>query len=385
MVVRTQRALLGDQLVEDAVVELSETHEITVVRPGRAGDPPALRGLLVPGLVNAHLHLELSWARGAIEGGEGLPAWVQALRSCTPPPDAAGRARRAAEAMIEGGTALVCDVSNLGDTAELLASVGLAGIVQHELLGLSQAGLSERIEAARAPARWVGKVAVRPSPHATYSAPGPLLAAAGAGRAGVPGSVHLAEDPGEAELTLRGSGPFAELLDALGIDWRWWEPPGLSPTAWLAALGLLGPELLLVHGVHLEPTDRAAIAAAGAWVCLCPRSNQHIGGQLPDVPALMQAGIGLCLGTDSLGSAPDLDVLGEIALLCGAFPQIPALRWLQLATVGGADALQRPGLGRIAVGATPGLLLLEVDHPRALRRVPPRRWLVRPPTEGGAP
>lgn len=385
MVVRTQRAFLGDRLVEDVVVVLDADRVIREVRPARAGDPPAIGGLLVPGLVNAHTHLELSWAHEQVPGGEGLAAWVRSLLSRAPPQQPTEHAQRAAAGLIEGGTALISDVSNRGDTAPLLAAVGLAGIVQHEHLGLSRAGLSERIVSASAPARWVGPVAVRPSPHATYSTPGALLAAAGAPRPGVPGSVHLAEDPAEALFTLRGEGPLAQMLEALGIDWRWWEPPGCSPVALLERLGLLGPELLLVHGVCLEPADRAAIAGAGARLCLCPRSNLHIGGQLPDVPALLEAGIGLCLGTDSLASSPDLDVLAEIALLCEAFPQIPPIRWLQLATSGGADALARPGHGRIAVGATPGLLLLELEHPDELARVPRRRWLVRPPSPGGAP
>ena len=149
---------------------------------------------------------------------------------------------------------------------------------------------------------------------------------------------------------------------------------------------MLGPDLLCVHGVHLTEADRRALAASRAPLCVCPRSNLHIGGQLPDVPALLAAGLPLCIGTDGLGSCPDLDVLGEISVLLEAFPEVPAGVWLEMATRGGADALRHPHHGRLQLGAAPGLLLLEgVGDPGELGVVPDRRWLVPPPSTSGGP
>jgi cytosine/adenosine deaminase-related metal-dependent hydrolase len=194
----------------------------------------------------------------------------------------------------------------------------------------------------------------------------------------VPASIHLGEDPSEVVFSRDGAGPFAGLLDELGIDWRWWTPSGLRPVAYLDALSVLGPGLLLVHGVDLDADDRARMVARGSPLCLCPRSNLHIGGRLPDVPALLAAGVHLCVGTDSLASSPDLDVLAEIAVLARAFRTVPIERWLRMATSGGADALGFPSAGRIAVGASPGLVLLHVDDPRDLASGPaPRTWKVR--------
>ncbi|MEQ1504177.1 MAG: amidohydrolase family protein, partial [Myxococcota bacterium] len=209
-----------------------------------------------------------------------------------------------------------------------------------------------------------------------YSTP-PALIVAACRPGAAPASIHLGEDPAESAFTRSADGPFAALLDRIGAPRP--RPTGASPVGVLDALGVLGPGLVLVHGVHLDDDDRARISVRRSPVCLCPRSNLHIGGVLPDVPALLAAGIRLALGTDSLASSPDLDVLGELPPLAVRYPGIPVDAWLALATSSGAAAVGRPGYGRIAVGAAPGLVLLHVDDPRDLLDAPPpRTWMVRP-------
>jgi cytosine/adenosine deaminase-related metal-dependent hydrolase len=135
--------------------------------------------------------------------------------------------------------------------------------------------------------------------------------------------------------------------------------------------------------VHADADDRRRARAAGATAVLCPRSNLHIGGRLPDVPALRADGVGLALGTDSLASAPDLSLWGEIAALAEAFPDVAPDVWLAAATSGGAAALRLPALGAIAPGRRPGLLDVATGEARptlaALVRSPrPQvRWLAR--------
>lgn len=350
--IRVGRAWLPDGFADDVFVAVREG-VITEVRPGHPSDGWMSGGTLFPGFVNAHVHLELD--RPAVPGGEGLPTWVRALRTRGyPPGDGVDNALEARGF----GTALVCDVSNGGHTAPALRAAGLAGIVQHEVLGLGRSTLAARVAAAARPSRVEGEVTVRPSPHATYSTHADLIRVA-ARPDQVPATIHVGEDPAERRFLTHGDGPFAELLDGFGIDWRPFEAPGCGPVEWLDRLGVLGPDLLLVHGVDLDDADRARIAARGAAVCLCPRSNLHVGGRLPDVPALVRAGIPLAVGTDSLGSTPDLDVLAEVALLREAFPTVPEDVFWRAATAGGADALTRPGYGRLMVGAAPGLVLVE--------------------------
>ncbi len=365
----------------DVAVEVHESGHIEAIRPGRSGDGAALDGLLVPGLINAHTHLELSWAAGRVPGGGGLAAWVSDQLALQRPEsdDARAAARAAAGAAHRLGTAAVCDVSNGGDTASVLEDAGLQGIVQHEILGFSREALPARMALARASAQHTGRVGRRPSPHGVYSTPSELLLAAAGVRGDMPATIHVGEDPAEALFTTAGTGPLADLIDALGVAWRWWSPPGLTPVGYLEALGVLGPELLCVHGVHLTPADVQILARAGSPLCLCPRSNLHLGGVLPDVNALAEAGVPLALGTDSLASCPDLDVLAEVAEGIARVADLEPTWWLNLATAAGADALRLPLLGRLQPGARPGVLLLEgVRAPGDLTRVPARRWLVPP-------
>jgi cytosine/adenosine deaminase-related metal-dependent hydrolase len=113
---------------------------------------------------------------------------------------------------------------------------------------------------------------------------------------------------------------------------------------------------LLVHMVHASAEDRALARRSGATVVLCPRSNLHIGGQLPDVPALVDEGVTLALGTDSLASSPDLGLWSEMQALARAFPGLDPSLWLAAATTGGARALQLHALGALRPGARPGVV-----------------------------
>ncbi len=380
MIVRARWTLLPSGVESDVAIEVDGAR-IAGVRRAVSSDPPALDGLLIPGLVNAHVHVELSHLAGRIPAtGAGFTEWAGRMMTVRGDPQPA-MARVAADAMRACGTAIVADVSNGGDTASILTDAGLAGIVQHEVLGFGARTLDARIAATEAIDRVEGAFAVRPAAHAIYSTPPALLRAALAPRR-APGTIHLAEDPAEAAF-LRGDGPWPAILDRMGVDWRWWTPPGLSPAAHLDSVGVLRPDVLLVHGVWLDAADRALVARARAPLALCPRSNLHIGGRLPDVPALLEAGVRLALGTDSLASNADLDLLGEIPPLAAAYGGIDPIVWLRMATEGGADALGMPRHGRIVVGATPGLVLLEgVRSPTDL--CPPgvdplsdvgRRWL----------
>jgi len=360
---RARSVLLPNGVADDAVVE-SQDGKITAVRPARAGDPPARGGWLVPGLVNAHLHLELSWLAGRVAAraagfGEWAGRLIEARRAGHAPDEDRLAAVTAARAMAAGGTVAVGDVSNGGWTSGPLGDAGLSGVVFVEVLGLAQEVQGERMARAAEPAHAEGSVVVRPAPHAVYSTPPALLVAACGARGGAPAAIHVGESPGE-EAFLHGEGPIVAFVDGLGLDWRWWDLPRCSPIAWLDRLGVLGPDLLLVHGVHLSAADIALVRTSGAPLCLCPRSNLHIGGQLPDVPALLAAGIPLALGTDSLASCADLDVLGEVRTLHGAFPAVPIETWLRAATEGGARAL-RFGVGEIAVGAAARMVWIDDD------------------------
>ena len=332
----------------DHVVALGPRAEIE----SRFGRSERLEAVLLPALVNAHTHLELSHLRGRIQGGEGLAAWIHLLISTRAADPWPGRALD--EALLEleeAGVAAVGEVTNTLVALPHLARAGIAGTLYHEVFGFSGARIEAALAAAadmRARAGPPGPgLAIAPSPHAVYSTNPRVLAELL--RAG-PASVHLAEDPGERTFCASMTGPFASLIRMLGaIDLR---PLGRSAVAVVAPH--LGPRSLAVHAVDVDEDDLGALARSRATVVLCPRSNLTIGGRLPDLPRLLAAGIPLAVGTDSLASSPSLSPLAELAALARAFPQISPARLLQLAWNG--PAVGAPSVGRLAPGCAPGIV-----------------------------
>jgi cytosine/adenosine deaminase-related metal-dependent hydrolase len=336
-----------------------------VGRPGGPGEPEGrLRdlgpGVILPGLVNAHCHLELSHLRGQVDGSAGFVPWVQALVDAR----AAEREKlvlaRAAEAIRElsgTGTVAVGDVSNQLLHLDLLAGSDLAAVVFYELLAWDPARAAATLEGARA--RIAGletgpDLEVRLAAHAPHSTSAPLLE--GLVRAGGPGALHLAESPAESRFLATGEGPWPAFLAARGLGHVACSPPGLSPVRYVDGLGVLHPGLVAAHCVHVDDGDRTLLARRGVHVAICPRSNQNLNVGVAPVPELWRAGVRLCLGTDSLASVPSLDLREDMAALRRQFPELPAAVIVGMATKGGAEALGRVDLGTIAPGKRAALL-----------------------------
>ena len=344
------------------------------------------QGVLLPGLVNAHCHLELACHVDGVPGGQGLFAWATALMGARKA-DTAERQREAAAngaaAAVALGTAAVGDVGNSLAAAPGIGRAGLTGVLFHELFGSRELATGDALadaarERAAAAADWPERLGYVPAPHAPFSVDPELLtrifaAAAAAGRAT---SIHVAEDEDELALLRDGSGRWPALLAGMGVDPAT-RVPRKTPVAYLASLGAFETATppLVVHMVHAGADDRRLAREAGATVVLCPRSNLHIGGRLPDVGALVAEGGALALGTDSLASVPDLSLWAEMATLAAHFPAVPAARWLDAATRGGARALGLRGLGTLDSGARPGVLDVLVEDIAA-----PLESLVRDPT-----
>lgn len=388
--IRAGAVWLPGRVERDLTIVVDEAGKIVELRPPRASDGPPLKGLVVPGLINAHVHLELSWMDGRVRSTQqGLVNWLERqlhFRTEAPSLDeqvalAWAQARR----MVELGTAGVFDISNSLVIGEHLLAAGLSGIVQHELLTMDRARLPKVLAMVDEPRGHLfgeqGVVYRRPGPHALYSTAPQLVRSSAAAESRLPFSIHVSEADDEVAFIADGSGPLAGFLDALGVDWDWWEPPGLTPVAYLDALGVLGPRCLLVHGVELNENDVGLIVDQGASLCLCPRSNRWISGEIPAVQPLLDAAIPLCLGTDSLASNSSLDLFEELSELGRSFPEVGMETWLTAATETGGKILGIDGLGRVEEGASPGLLwLAETEEVEALREEPParREWLSSP-------
>jgi cytosine/adenosine deaminase-related metal-dependent hydrolase len=315
--------------------------------------------VLLPGLINAHCHLELSSLGGRVAARDGFVGWVRALVALRPQEslESVRAAARAAIAAVKAsGTVAVGDVSNALAHLDLLAESRLRAVVFHELLAWDP----ERAEAAIAEARArvaalnpsLGErgVEVRLAAHAPHSTSPQLLRSLG--MAGGPASIHLAESREERRFLEAGGGEWAAFLAERRLGDVAFTPPGRSPVAHLEALGVLHADLVAAHCVQLDGADIERLARAGTHVALCPRSNRFLGVGLAPVPRLLESGVRLCLGTDSLASAPDLDLGAEMAALSAAFPTLPAAAVVRMATRGGAEALGLLDLGALAPGRT---------------------------------
>jgi aminodeoxyfutalosine deaminase len=327
---------------------------------------------LVPGLVNAHTHLELSHLRGRSPKGRGFAAWAGwlARQRLTEPGDALSSAVASAAT---SGTGAVIDIGSRSGTAVIraLGAAALPFLYCHESFGfrpLPEPAMPPLLDAALAEGPGAPALgAVTASGHALYStSPDNLRRARMAClERKQPFCLHLAEQPGELELLATGRGELADLLRGRVLP-RDFQPPGCSPVAYAHTLGLLGPASLAVHGVWLTPADRQILAVSGTTVCLCPRSNAHIGVGTADAPALVAAGIPVCLGTDSLASNDDLDLWNEVRALLADHPDFPAQAILPALTTTPARLLGRPReLGLLAPGALGGYAVV----PEALEGV----------------
>jgi len=305
---------------------------------------------LLPGLVNAHTHLELSWLRGLVPPAADFLTWVGRLMArrtrleTAADADAMAAMRDALSAACATGTVAIGDVSNALVSPAVLREQGVPAVVFHEIVGFRDADgrAAAAAAAARAAAASGGGVRVVPAAHAPFSVSAELFTAIRdeVRRLAPPiSSVHVGESPEEVTLLRTGQGPWRDRLRALGA-WRdGWAPPGCGPADYLCDLGVLEPGVLAVHGVQLSDGELARLAAAGVTLVTCPRSNAWVGVGTPPIARFLAAGVRLALGTDSLASAPDLNLFSELAALRAVAPEVPARRLLAVATQGGADAL----------------------------------------------
>jgi len=329
-----------------------------------------IRGILLPGLVNAHTHLELSALRDKIPGGRGFVPWVQSLlatRDIVLPEDDTNAIDTAARELAAFGTVAVGDVTNSLAAVSALARHNIGGSVFHEVFGQDRdevLGRVARLDEARQRKlpSWPSRdLAYAPAPHTLYMTHPDAIRALlkGARSLGARTSLHLAEHGAERRAVENDDGPVPEWLAALmGHAAEFPKKPLFDFANQLEAIAA---DVLLVHMTDARPDELQRVAAAKAPIVLCPRSNLHIEGRLPPFLSIREVGINAALGTDSLASCPSLDVLAEAKALAENFPSVPAWQLVSMATYNGARALGRGDLGRFAKGTRPGVIHVEAD------------------------
>jgi cytosine/adenosine deaminase-related metal-dependent hydrolase len=374
--------------------------------PPAAAVPPAVdagAAAIMPALVNAHTHLELSYMRGLVPPAPSFDAWVRALlslRARYPDPFAADiiAAMRVAIAEARGsGTGVVGDVSNTLASARMLQEHGMAGHVFHEVLGFRLTDGTEAVAAARR--RIDDLAAVGPdvrlslAPHAPYSvSPALFMSIAAEVHDGIT-SVHLGESPEEMDFLNHGGGPIQAALQSLGAWNPKWTPPRCGPVEYIDRFGLLTDRLLAVHGVQLSYRELAQLASAGATLVTCPRSNAWVGAGSPPVDRFYASGVRVAIGTDSLASVADLNLFAEMAQIRVLGPALTARAILESATRIGAEALGvGADYGTIEPGKRAALIAVRIPERVAdveeylVGGIPPAdvSWLSSAPAGSGA-
>lgn len=344
----------------DTIVDVSSTDGERVSTPP-SRDVDLTDYALLPSLVNAHTHLELSGLRGMVRPAASMPEWAgEAMAHMASHPPDAEAIRAAIRESLSSGTGLFGDISNTLASIEVLAEERAEAVVFRELLGFNEPEpvalvrreldvLSARLAALRRPVTIRGSVAA----HAPYSVSPGLFRAIqveAAARGLSPLSVHGAESREELQFLETGSGPWRNVLEERD---RWtddWTPKGGGCLAYLAECGWSAPATILVHGVHLREDELVELARVGAGVVTCPRSNAWTGAGTPPVESFYECGVRVGVGTDSLASAPDLNMFSELAAVRGLAPSVSAATVLRSGTQVGAELLGYSDRGVLAKG-----------------------------------
>ena len=346
--------------IRDAIVGV-ENGVIRSISGRRPADRDLGNVVVLPGLVNAHTHLELSWLRDRVPPANRFTDWVKqlvALRRGTEllaTPEIVAPIHVAIRELRASGTVAVGDITNSMAAAGPMRDAGLDGVVFHELLGFKERD-GALVAASHALRASVSKQGLRVSlaPHAPYSTSVELFKAI---REAVDASdcpilsVHLGESAEEVELLERGGGPWRGMLQAIGA-WRDdWAIPACGPVQFLDRHGVIDARTLVVHGVQFDDAALGRLREIGATLVTCPRSNRWVGAGYPPIERFYRSGVPVAVGTDSLASVDDLNLFSELKTMRWLAPSVPAGKLLESATLIGARAL---GLEAALGSLTPG-------------------------------
>ncbi|SHK01715.1 Cytosine/adenosine deaminase [Tangfeifania diversioriginum] len=327
-------------------------------------------GILVPGFINAHCHLELSHLKGKIPEKTGMGGFLTAINQLRneEPEVAEEAAEKANRQLVANGTVAVGDVSNSTLTLEKKRHSKIYYHTFAEAFGFHPSRAERAFSMANFVKEMCNEFGLGASvvPHSSYSVSAELFRVISENARAENSllSVHNQESRTEEQFFSDGSGPIAcHLKDNLGIDISHWKPTGKSSL--LTTLEFLPPEnqLFLVHNTFTEERDildlKQQRKTENTFFVLCPNSNLFIENALPSVPLFQKHRLNICLGTDSLASNQKLSILAEMITLQQHFPEITLEELVLWGTFNGAKALQVENrFGSFEPGKQPGVNLI---------------------------
>jgi aminodeoxyfutalosine deaminase len=325
-------------------------------------------GWIVPGFVNAHCHLELSHLKGVIREQTGLDGFLEALMDYRNGAEDELQASMIAadNGMYECGIVFTADVSNGQSSFQVKAASKIRYHTFVERYGFSSLKAEEAFRSgeqllhvlARNKRNHSGSLTL----HAPYSVSSTLLELVCQDVKKNRGilSIHNQETESEQNLFLHGTGVMAERLQKMGYADQGWKAPGITSLQWLLRMIPDQVRMLLVHNTFTTAADLEGWSGRDAWFCLCPAANLYIENKLPDVNLFRKMGLKLVIGTDSLASNHQLNMLDELKILSKNFPDISITTLLEWACLNGAKLFGMEHLlGSIEPGKQPGLVWID--------------------------
>lgn len=349
-----------------------------VIRAVEAGTPEnsigaqSYKGIIVPGFINAHCHLELSHMKGKVATGTELIPFITNVVKCRndEPESVLPSIQQADQEMYEQGIMAVGDISNCADTFEQKQASKLRYYTFVELFDFKQIDTTEFEDRKPVFEQHPETDTLKKSyvPHAPYSVSEQLFQQINEANAGKQRtvSIHNQETPAEDELALKGTGPFIDFVKGFGLSTDAFAASGRTSIHY--ALKNMDPShrTLFVHNTMTTEND---IIAAHRWSknvfwVTCPNANLYIENRLPNYQSFLNQNAMMTIGTDSLTSNWQLSILEELKTILKYQSYLTFETVLQWATLNGALALGfQQDLGSIEYGKSPGLNLLAMPDP----------------------
>lgn len=358
--------------IKNGIVEINDDGEIVnIIKPnGNLKESRNLEfynGIIVPGFVNSHCHLELSGFKNTIKEKEGLPAFISRMinhKISNLPEKSTRSIVQADDLMLQNGIVAVGDIANTNNSIKIKQKskiyyhsfIEIAGLGNDYLQKFRDAKkLLHEFEENGLPASVV--------PHAPYSVSPHLFKQitkeAIANNSIL--SIHNQETRSENEMFLSGAGELFETLRSLDIDISSWEKTKKSAAETIINYLPANNNILLIHNIYTKPSEITNVYGqlSNAYWVFCPLSNLYIENKLPDIYAFCKYQDKIALGTDSLASNKTLSVLEEMKEIIKTFPDIKFDSVIQWATLNGAKALKiNNKFGSLDIGKSPGINLI---------------------------
>lgn len=356
-----------DEIIIDGAVCVKDTRIISVGAYGRLRIRPDTKVMdfkdsaILPGFINSHTHLELTGLAGLVPFHGDFTSWIEGLlklKFSWGEADYLSSIKIGALKSLESGTTTVSDITRSSYSFSALKDIPIRKVIFEEVIDFDPINVKHTINAVRhrlADIKQDVLLDTGISPHAPYTVSEQLYeeCARLSQTLNILICTHIAETTDEVRFLTEGTGPFAHLLKKYKMLYPDWQPPRLTPILFLEKTGLLKLKnrVILIHCNYLSDKEIPVIEASGASVVFCPRSHRFFDHHAHPFQRLIEKGINVALGTDSLASNASLSILDEMRFIYNNFPGMPPSSILAMATINGAKALGKEDkIARLKVG-----------------------------------